>query len=303
MSDLPEAPLLAQKARLVRYASYASVSIAIVLIFGKCVGWWMTQAVSLQATLIDSLLDAAASAINVVAVRHAQRPANKKYRFGHGKVEAIAALGQSIFIAGSACWLLYEAASRLVHPQFVQETLIGIWVMVFAMILTLGLILFQNYVVARTNSAAIRADSLHYRSDFLINGGVIISLVASEWFASSWVDPVVGALIAIYILHTAWTIVAEASGILMDRELGDNVRHRVTQIAGTHPKVYGIHELRTRSSGLRKFIQLHLELDGKMTLNQAHSVADEVEELVLKEFPEAEVLIHQDPEGLVEKRG
>ena len=287
----------------VRYASYASVSVAIVLIFGKCVGWWMTQAVSLQATLIDSLLDAAASLVNLVAVRHAQRPPNKKFRFGHGKVEAIAALGQSIFIAGSACWLLYEAANRLMHPQVVQETMVGIGVMVFAMVLTLGLLLFQNHVVAQTDSAAIRADSVHYRSDFLINGGVIFSLVASGWFASTWVDPVVGALIAVYILYTAWTIVADAFGILMDHELEDNVRLRITKIAASHPKVHGIHELRTRSSGLRKFIQLHLELDGGISLNQAHAIADEVEELVLQEFPEADLLIHQDPEGLVEKRG
>lgn len=303
LSDLPEIPLLAQKARLVRYASYASVSVAVILIFGKCIGWWMTQAISLQATLIDSLLDAAASVVNLVAVRHAQRPPTQKFRFGHGKVEAIAALGQSILIVGSAFWLLHEAANRLMHPQFVQETLVGIGVMVFAMVLTVGLILFQTHVVARTDSAAIRADSIHYRSDFLINGGVIVSLIASEWFASTWVDPVVGALIALYILYTAWTIVVDASGILMDRELEDDVRDRVTKIASSHPKVRGIHELRTRSSGLRKFIQLHLELDGKMTLNQAHSIADEVEELVLKEFPEAEVLIHQDPKGLVEKRG
>ena len=303
MSYHPENYSLTHKARLVRYASYASVSVAVVLIFGKCVGWWVTQAVSLQATFIDSLLDAAASVVNLVAVRHAQRPPNKKFRFGHGKVEAIAALGQSILIAGSACWLLYEAANRLSHPQFVQETMVGIGVMVFAMILTLGLILFQNYVVRQTHSAAIRADSLHYRSDFLINGGVILSLIASGWFASIWVDPVVGALIAVYILYTAWKIVAEAFSILMDHELEDDVRMRVTNIASMHPKVHGIHELRTRSSGLRKFIQLHLELDGEMTLNHAHSVADEVEDSILKEFPEAEILIHQDPEGLVEKRG
>ncbi len=295
--------ILAHNARLIRYATYASVSVAAILIFVKLLGWWMTQAVSLQATLIDSLLDVAASLINLVAVRHAQRPPNQRFRFGHGKAEAIAALGQSLFIIGSAAWLIYEATNRLFFPQVVQETMVGVIVMVFAMALTIGLIKFQTYVVERTNSAAIRADSIHYRSDFLINGGVIISLVASYWLGFTWIDPLVGGVIALYILYTAWTIILGAFYILMDHELPDEILQRITALASSHPQVGGIHELRTRSSGLRTFIQLHLELDGALSLNQAHKIAVEVEEAILKELPNAEVLIHQDPEGIVEERG
>jgi ferrous-iron efflux pump FieF len=287
-------------AHLVRYATYASVSVASILIAVKLGAWLATDAVSLQATLIDSLLDAAASLINLFAVRRAQRPATDSFRFGHGKAEAIAALGQSMFIAGSACWLLFEATQRLFSPHPVVETQIGVSVMVIAMAITLGLILFQQHVVKRTNSAAIRADSIHYRSDFLINGGVIVSLLGASWYGFSWLDPLTGGIIALYIVYTAWAIASEAFAILMDRELPEEIRRRIVKIAKSHPEARGVHELRTRTSGLQSFIQFHLELDDEMTLARSHEISDEIEELILKEFPHSEVIIHQDPKGFYE---
>lgn len=285
---------------LVRYATYASVSVAAFLIFVKFVAWNITDAVSLQATLIDSLLDAAASIMNLFAVRKAQKPATVSYRFGHGKAEAIAALGQSVFIAGSAVWLLYEAAHRFITPHAVTETFVGITVMFIAMVITLALIGYQSYVVSQTNSAAIRADSIHYRSDFLINGGVIVSLLATSWFGWTWVDPLTGSIIALYIVYTAWTISKEAFSILMDHELSEDIRKEIIKIAKSHPETRGVHELRTRSSGLSNFIQFHLELDDHMTLIRSHEVSDEIEAMILKVFPNSEVLIHQDPKGFYE---
>lgn len=288
------------EAHLVRYATYASVSVAAVLIGIKLGAWLITDSVSLQATLIDSLLDAAASMINLFAVRRAQRPATESFRFGHGKAEAIAALGQSMFIAASAVWLLYEATHRIVNPHAIAEAHIGVSVMVVAMALTAGLIGFQTYVVKRTGSSAIKADSIHYRSDFLINGGVILSLLGGTLFGWSWLDPVSGTLIAGYIIYTAWTIAHDAFSILMDKELSEDVRDRIIKIAEAHPEARGVHELRTRSSGLHNFIQFHLELDDEMTLIRSHEVSDEVEALILQEFPQSEVIIHQDPKGFYE---
>jgi ferrous-iron efflux pump FieF len=287
-------------AKLIKRATYASVIVAIALISVKLAAWLITNSVSLQATLIDSLLDAAASLINLVAVRHALQPPDKKYRFGYGKAEAIAAMGQSVFISGSAIWLLWEAYQRFSTPEPVLKAGIGIIVMGISMVLTFALIMFQKHVVAKTNSAAIRADSIHYRSDFLINGGVIVVLVATKFFEALWLDPLCGTIIALYILYTAWTIVQEAVGILMDRELPENQREKIIKIATTHKQVQGVHELRTRSAGWRSFIQLHLELDGSMTLNRAHIIADEVEQMVRVEFPNAELIIHEDPAHLPE---
>ena len=164
-------------ARLMRLATYASVSVAAVLIVVKLAAWWMTDSVSLLATLIDSLLDAAASVVNLIAVRHALTPADREHRFGHGKAEPLAALGQSAFIAGSAVFLVIEAGHRVFDPRPVLHGDIGIGVMVFAIVVTFALTRYQAYVVRRTGSIAIQADSLHYVGDLLANGAVIVALV------------------------------------------------------------------------------------------------------------------------------
>ena len=280
---------------LLKKATYASVCVALFLILIKCVAWIMTNSIGLQASLIDSILDAAASMINLIAVREALKPADKEHRFGHGKIEAVAALAQSMFITGSAAWLFFECIDRFAHPHPLEHTGVGVGVMVVSMALTLGLVLFQRHVIQQTNSTAIKADAVHYRSDFLINGGVIASLLAGYWLDMSFLDPLVGGLIAGYVLYTAWTISQEAFHILVDRELSDEERARITNIALAHPKVVGLHDLRTRSAGAQTFIQLHLEMDGNMSLSAAHVIADDVAMNISHAFPQAEVIIHQDP--------
>ena len=163
------------------------------------------------------------------------------------------------------------------------------------MALTYFLLRFQKRVIKQTNSAAIKADSLHYRSDFLINGGVILSLVCSFYFALHWFDSLFGIIIALYILYTAWQISSDAFGVLMDKELDPSIRKQIKTIATKHPQVHGIHQLRTRSSGFRTFIQLHLEMDETISLKDAHKIADAVEAEILKAFPDSEVIIHEDP--------
>ena len=285
---------------LVKKAAYASVCVAAVLIAIKFFAWHTTNSLSLQATLIDSLLDAVASVINMLAIRHAHRPPNDDYRFGHGKSEALAAIGQSLFIVASAMWLIYEGFHRLFNHEVISGSSVGIVVMVISMALTYILLRFQKHVIERTNSAAIKADSVHYHSDFLINGGVIISLTLSFYFHLPWFDALFGMSIALYILYTAWQVSSESFGILMDKELEPDIRDKIIAIATKHPEVHGTHQVKTRSSGFRTFIQLHLELDGAITLADAHKIADEVENDILKAFPEAEVIIHEDPIGLTE---
>ena len=289
-------------ARLMRWATYASVSVATVLIITKFTAWLLTDSVSLLSTLIDSLLDAAASLINLLAVHHALQPADRDHRFGHGKAEPLASLAQGAFIFGSAVFLLIEAGERFAHPKALVNPEIGYGVMVFSIVLTVTLVIFQRYVVHRSGSLAIRADSLHYQTDVLINGSVILSLfLTSEmrWLAA---DPLFAAGIAAYIIRTAWKIGLDAFNILMDRELPDEDRNQITEIALAHEGVRGLHDLRTRSSGTHVFIQMHLEMDGEITLNEAHVIADAVELDLLRVFPNAEVIVHEDPEGVEEVR-
>lgn len=290
-----------QAARLMRLATYASVTVALTLIAAKTVAWILTDSVAVLSTLVDSFLDAVASIVTLLAVRHAVQPADREHRFGHGKAEALAGLGQSAFITGSACLLLFEAARRLFEPKAVTQELVGIGVMVFSIVLTLILVQFQRYVVRKTRSVAITADSLHYIGDLMVNAAVIAGLVGSMTLGWLWIDPVLALLVAAYILHAAWQIVRDALDILMDRELPDDDRARIREIALAHPKVQDMHDLRTRRSGTDAFIQLHIEIDGQLTVEAAHEISDDVEEKIRAAFPQAEVIIHQDPAGIEEE--
>ena len=291
-----------EAARLMRQATYASVTVAGILIAAKMAAWLATDSVSMLSTLLDSVLDAAASMVNLVAVRHALVPADREHRFGHGKAEPLAALGQSAFVAGSAVLLIVEVVRRLWRPHPIENGDLGIVVMLGSIVITAGLVMFQRHVVRKTGSLAISADRLHYVGDVLVNGGVLLALVLTGLFGWTLIDPIFGAVIAVYILHTAWRIARSSLDMLMDRELPDEDRQRIRALATGHPNVKALHELRTRASGPSIFIQFHLEMDGAMSLYEAHRVADQVEEKVLAAFPGAEIIIHQDPSGVLERR-
>jgi ferrous-iron efflux pump FieF len=289
------------RARLMRQATYASVAVACILIAAKTLAWIVTDSVSVLSSLLDSLLDAAASLVNLVAVRHALTPADEEHRFGHGKAEAIAGLVQSAFIAGSALLLLSEAIHRLAAPVPVDNGMVGLAVMALSMALTLVLVQFQKYVVRRTGSVAVGADRLHYASDFLLNGGVAVSLVASMWFGIQSIDPLCGLGIGAYILYGAWHIGRDALDHLMDRELPEETRARIVEIARGHPDIRSVHDLRTRANGSSIHVQLHLEMDGGLTLLRAHAAADAVEAAIEAAFPGADVIAHMDPTGGAER--
>lgn len=287
-----------ETARLLRLATYASISVALVLILAKLVAWGLSDSVSLLATLIDSVLDALASLINLVAVRHALTPADKEHRFGHGKAEALAGLSQSMFIAGSAGFLLLEAGRRIISPIAVEAVGLGMLVMVFSIVATLLLLAIQNHVIRKTNSTAIRADALHYRTDLLVNGSVILALWLS---VQGWAgfDALFACAIAIYILYSAWEIIKVSYDHLMDRELPDEQREEIKTLVLVHKSVRGMHDLRSRHSGTVTFIQFHLELDDDLSLLEAHKISDEVEMHLLEAYPGSEIIIHIDPQSVV----
>ena len=290
----------AESASLIRWATYASVSVAVFLITVKLIAWGRSDSVSLLATLVDSVLDAFASIINLIAVRHALTPADKEHRFGHGKAEALAGLSQSLFIAGSSLFLLLEAAQAFVNPAEIKHAFSGIAVMAISIVATLGLVSFQHYVIKKTRSVAIRADALHYKSDILVNCAVILALWLSTMGLNIF-DPIIGGLIACYILYSVWSIVSISLDQLMDRELSDEVRTKIKQLVLAHPQSSGIHDLRTRLSGTMTFIQFHLEIEDDLTLVQAHNVSDEIELELLKIYPDSEIIIHIDPKSVVGK--
>jgi ferrous-iron efflux pump FieF len=287
--------------RLRRAATYASLAVAIVLIAAKFAAWLGTGSVALLSSLIDSLVDAGASLVNFFAIRHAAVPADREHRFGHGKAEPLAALGQSAFLVGSAMLLMMEAVRRLISPEPVENTRGGIAVMGFSIVVTLGLVAYQRHVVRRTASLAIGADELHYRGDIILNISVIAALALGSWLALPILDPLFGGAVGLWIIYSAVRIARLSLTQLMDRELPDDERARVRAIAEGHPEVTAVHDIRTRIAGPTTFIQLHLEMDGAINLLRAHEISDAVEAQLRGAFPHAEIIIHEDPAGIDER--
>ena len=291
-----------QAESLLRRATYASVGLAILLALVKLAAWLLTGSVAMLASFVDSVLDVVASGVNLVAVRHALRPADRQHRFGHGKAEPLAGLIQALVVGASVVFLLSEAGERLIHPAPVEHGAAGIAVMLFAMAATFALILFQRHVVRKTGSIAIAADSLHFRADLVVNLSVIVALVLSTSLGLDYLDPLFAIGIAAYVLYSVWSLIRSSFDMLMDREFPDEVRARIREIAMSHPDVLDMHDMRTRSAGVNSFIQLHIELKGDISLKRAHVIADEVEDEIREAFPNTDIIIHQDPEGIVEKR-
>lgn len=284
----------AEHQRLLRLATRASLTVACVLVISKALAWWFSDSVSLLAGLTDSALDAVASLLNLLAVQYALRPADDDHRYGHGKAEALAGMAQALFIGASAVIIAVQAVERLQSPAPLGNTTAGIGVMLLSLVLTVGLLAFQRKVVRVTGSTAIRADSLHYRSDLLLNGSILLALLLAR-FGWPQLDALFGLGIALYILWSALQIARESTAILMDKELpvdvSEDMASRVLAIEG----VLGVHDLRTRVSGNQWFVQLHIELPGQLPLHHAHGLCVQASQVIRQQYPKADVMVHADP--------
>lgn len=282
----------------VKLAALCSTSVATLLLLVKIVAWWKTGAVSLLASVVDSLLDIAASLTNLLVIRYSLQPADEEHRFGHGKAESLAALAQSMFISGSAFFLLLQGGERLINPQPMTDPGLGMGVTVFALLVTLALLAFQRQVVRRTGSQAIKADMLHYQSDLLMNGAILLAIGLS-WWGIGMADALFAVGIGCYILISAVVMGYHAVQSLLDQALPEEERAQILARVRSTPGVRGVHQLRTRRAGPTRFIQLHLELDDNLPLVDAHRIADGVEHDLMALFPGADVIIHQDPVSAV----
>jgi len=280
--------------RLLTLAASASVATALILIAVKTVAWMMTGSVSLLASLVDSVMDSLASLMNFAAIRYSLVPADDEHRFGHGKAEALAGLGQAVLIGGSALFLLKEAVLKLIEPVPLEATTLGVGVMVFSILLTALLLMLQRYVVRRTGSTAIDADALHYLSDLAVNLGIIFTLIVAG-FGFEEIDGIVGLVIALYILRSAGKIGWDSAQLLLDRELPGEVRDVISTVVAEHEEALGFHDLRTRQSGRTQFIQLHVDMDQNLSLREAHDLGERIRAGIVEHYPTAEVIIHHDP--------
>ncbi len=286
---------LANSHRMMGLATRASLGMALVLLALKLYAWVSSGSVAMLASAVDSGLDALASGVTLVVVRWSLAPADHEHRFGHGKLEPLAGLIQAALVLTSAVALLRTAVHRLTHPAPVEAGWLGLAVMALASVATVLLLRYQRKVVAHTGSTAIRGDSLHYATDLAMNAAVAISIVASWALGWLWLDPVLGLVVAVLAGRSAAGIGWEATQLLIDRELPDADRSHIAEIIGRHPEILGVHDLRTRRSGLQRFVQFHLEFPADISLRDAHRIGHEIESEVCKLVAGAEVIVHFDP--------
>ena len=276
----------------------AAVGVAAALVIMKTIAYILTDSIAMMASLADSALDVFTSSVNLLAIRHALMPADREHRFGHGKAEPLAGLGQGAFITGSAAFLVIESVSRLVAPHAIEHPWLGLGVMAVSIGTTVILVIAQRIVVSNTGSVAVGADRMHYIGDIVTNAGVILGIVASTEFGILVADPIIGMAVAAILTWSAVHVFRQSYDQLMDRELPDSDREKIKAVVRAHREVRSLHDLRTRMAGVNTFIQLHIELDPDIKLIRAHEISDAVEADLMAAFPRAEIIIHQDPAGV-----
>ena len=280
-----------------RRAALASFSVSLFLVAIKAAAYFASNSVALLASLADSALDLFTSALNMLAIHEALTPADAEHRFGHGKAEPLAGLAQGAFIAASAVFLVIQSVQRLLNPVPIEHSLQAMLVMCVCVLAAILLVLYQRRVVARTGSVAVTADAMHYFGDLISNIGVVVAILLVSWAGWLRADPIIALLVALVLVASAWSVFRQSLDQLMDRELPDEERAKISAIVRRHPQVAALHELKTRQAGAAIFIQVHIELDPAMKLSTAHVISDQVEADLCAAYPHAEVIIHQDPAG------
>lgn len=281
-------------------AALASVAMACGLIALKAYAAWSTGSVAMLGSLADSGLDLLASLVTLYGVKLAAEPADHDHRFGHGKAEALAALFQVVLITVSAIGIAWRAISALGSDGPTQSAELGIGVSIVAILATVVLLAYQRSIIRKTGSVAIMADNVHYQSDVLLNGSVIIALALDQFLGWHRADPIFGILIAAWLAWGAFQASSHAIDMLMDKEWPESQREAFIEVAARQPGIKGIHDFRTRRSGSHDFAQFHMEVARDITVAQAHDVVEGVESALRRVFPKVEVLIHVDPEGHVD---
>ncbi|MBN6709822.1 cation diffusion facilitator family transporter [Haemophilus haemoglobinophilus] len=283
----------------VKKAAHLAIFTALLLILVKSFAWWETSSVSMLASITDSMLDLLASLMNMLILRFALMPADHNHSFGHGKAEALAGLGQSAFISGSAVFILLQGIHRLNNPQPLMNFQVGIFVTSFSILVTTLLVMYQSKVIRQTDSPAIKADKLHYHTDLLMNFAILISLALTQ-LGYQQIDAIFALLIALYILRNAGKMLFDNVQLLLDKVLPNDEIEQIERIILADKRILGFHDLRTRRSGAVRFIQFHLELDDHLSFPQAHQITEDIERELQQRFPYADIAIHQEPTSVVQ---
>ncbi len=281
-------------ARLVVMASLSSIMMALLLVIAKMLVWFFSNSITILASMTDSMMDLVTSVINYIAVRFAIKPPDEDHNYGHAKIEALAGLAQCAFISASAIFLLVSSINRYFNPVQLTNIDLGIYVTVLSLILTLFVVVFQTYVIKKTDSQIIAADRLHCQSDLYSNLAIIVSLlICSSGYEIA--DVIFALLITVYIAHGVYGIGVRSLNVLLDKKISNHLINDITSIMLATPGVLGLHEMRTRRVGNYIYIQVHMCIDRNISLEEAHAIASTAQKAVLCKYSQADILIHMDP--------
>jgi cation diffusion facilitator family transporter len=294
---------VAETALLTRRITRLSVAVALTLAVVKALVWHVSGSVALLASLADSGLDVLAALITYFAVRYAASPPDSEHRFGHGKAEAFASLTQAGLVFATAALVGQEAIVRVLHPQPVRAEGWGMAVMGVSLVMTAGLVFAQSRVLRRTRSVAVHGARAHYMVDFGSNLVVLAGIGAAALLGAPAPDTIAGLVVTAWLVWGAIGVFRQASFELMDHELPDDSRARITELMTQDPRVRDVHQMRTRASGPYIHIQMHAELDPSLSLVEAHQVMVAAERRVLAAYPTADIIVHPDPRGAAEPHG
>jgi len=281
-----------------RWAVRRCLIIAGVLALGKLAIGFFTGSLGILASAVDSTLDILLSSVNYWSLRIADRPADANHRYGHGKIESLAGLFESLVIMWCGGIIVAESWKRLWHPQPLGHVELGVATMAVSAAASYWLVRSIRRAQRQTESAILRSESVHYASDALANVGVVLTLLLVRWTGQAWWDLVISIVIAASILWSAGRLLKGVIDELMDRELPEKLQKAVADaILSFHPQIVGFHNLRTRQVGPRKFIDVHIEIRGEQSFQRAHELTESLIKSLEQRVPGADVTVHYDPEG------
>ncbi|WP_428023167.1 cation diffusion facilitator family transporter [Arcobacter sp.] len=280
-----------------RKATVVSSTVAAILTLIKLVVGIASGSVAVLASAVDSILDMFVSLFNYFAISNAEKPADKYFNYGRGKIEALASVIEGTIITLSGLFLLYQAIEKAITGEvskYLEESLV---VMLISLIITISLVVYLNYVSKKTHSMVIKADALHYKTDVYTNIAVLASLILVNLTGYEIVDVFIGGAISLYIIYSAYELIQNGVLVLLDKAVDEDTVKQIEKIFLAEERVNNQHLLKTREVGNKIFVEVHLVFDCLITLMEAHKISDRIENKIRKINKEKNwiINIHMDP--------
>lgn len=277
-------------------ASFTAIITAFFLSISKFVIGLASGSMAVISSALDSILDIFMSTLNFLAIKKAEMPPDKNHLYGHGKIEDLAAIVQSLFILFMGLFIIYKSFKKIFEKSVIQYSRWDLSVMILSLFISFFLSRYLKKIGEKTNSNVLKADALHYSSDLYSNTGVLIAITISNFTGIAFFDLLFAIVIGMIIILSSFKILKQGIYNLSDISLSEEIKSEIDKIINDMPMPYaGYHKLRTRTSGSKKFIDFHLLVCRKASIEEAHKMADDIEEKIHEKFENMDIVIHIEP--------